>query len=124
MLKSGFSVLLLVMPFEDYHTIGWFLLVILLVEMLAMFGRFRYLTRTSVETNRVARIHLTRYRILFGIRVIFGMFVPLVFITYYLFLSGPVFKSAAFLLIIGELIDKFLFVFTAEEVTDNSNIVN
>jgi hypothetical protein len=95
-------------PFSGY---AYLLLVLLLIEVLRIFTRFKYLTKFSYETNMIARSLLGKYGIYFGVRVVAGIFMPFVYIIYALYANEKLFQGVGALLIIGEFIERLLFIY-------------
>jgi len=106
-------------PFSGY---AYLLLIILVIEVLRIFTRFKYLTKFSYETNMIARSLLGKYGIYFGVRVVAGIFMPFVYIIYALYSNDKLFQGVGALLIIGEFIERLLFIYlsntTAQKTID------
>ena len=98
-------------PFTGY---AYLLLILLTLEVLRIFARFKYLTKSSFETNQIARSLLGRYGIYFGVRVVSGIFMPIVYIIYALYANEKLFQGVGALLLIGEFIERLMFVYLSE----------
>lgn len=98
-------------PFTGY---AYLLLILLIIENLRIFSRFKYLTKTSYETNKIARLLLGRYGIYFGVRVVAGIFMPIVYIIYALYANENLFQGVGALLIIGEFVERLLFIYLSD----------
>jgi hypothetical protein len=99
-------------PFTGYAIL---LLSVLVIEILRIFTRFKFLTKHSYETNLIARSLLGKYGIYFGVRVVAGIFMPIVYIIYALYANQKLFQGVAVLLIIGELIERLLFIYLSDQ---------
>ena len=98
-------------PFSGY---AYFLLALLVIEILRIFTRFKYLTKRSYETNMIARSLLGKYGIYFGVRVVAGIFMPFVYIIYALYANEKLFQGVGALLLIGEFIERLLFIYLSD----------
>ena len=98
-------------PFSGY---AYFLLALLVIEVLRIFTRFKYLTKHSYETNMIARSLLGKYGIYFGVRVVAGIFMPFVYIIYALYANEKLFQGVGALLLIGEFIERLLFIYLSD----------
>ncbi|MBD3224597.1 MAG: hypothetical protein GF313_07700 [Caldithrix sp.] len=97
-------------------TIIYVLLVLLLTELFIVFLKFAMLNRFSQETRQTGRILLTDYSFLFGSRLILGIFIPLVYTFYQLFTGNVQLRFLAIFLLIGEILERYLFVYPAVPV--------
>jgi len=102
-----------IFPFKRY---AYLLLIILTLELLRIFSRFKYLTKYSFETNMIARSLLGKYGIYFGVRVVAGIFMPIVYTIYALYANEKLFQGVGALIIIGEFIERLLFVYLSDSV--------
>ena len=98
-------------PFSGY---AYFLLALLVIEVLRIFTRFKYLTKHCYETNMIARSLLGKYGIYFGVRVVAGIFMPFVYIIYALYANEKLFQGVGALLLIGEFIERLLFIYLSD----------
>ncbi len=105
-------------PFTGY---AYFLLVLLVIEVLRIFTRFKYLTKFSYETNIIARSLLGKYGIYFGVRVVAGIFMPFVYIIYALNANEKLFQGVGALLLIGEFIERLLFFYLSDTTAKSTN---
>lgn len=108
--KAGVVVLILLMNVQN---IAWFILAVLIFEILVIFARFKFLNSYSLESRQTSRLLLTRYNILFGARMIVGLFIPLVYAGYSLIGQIQSLRFIAIFLALGELIERYLFVYAA-----------
>lgn len=108
--KAGICALILIFDVEAISTI---ILILLVFEMAVIISRFRFLNRYSLESHQTSRLLLMRYSILFGARIIVGLFIPLVYVIYTYIGQIESFQFIAIFLIFGELIERFLFVYSA-----------
>jgi hypothetical protein len=99
---------------KPYTGYAYLLLILLTLEVLRIFARFKYLTKSSYETNQIARSLLGRYGIYFGVRVVAGVFMPIVYIIYALYANEKLFQGVGALLLIGEFIERLMFVYLSE----------
>ena len=114
------QILILEMLNYSYSSYAYFILLILTIEILRIIARFKYLTKFSYETNMIARSLLGRYGIYFGVRVVAGIFMPIVYIIYALYANEKLFQGVGALLLIGEFIERLLFVYLSDYPTNKS----
>jgi DMSO reductase anchor subunit len=89
----------------------YFILVILLAfDLLIVFARFQYLAKSGEMTNRIARSLMGRQILYFGSRIIIGIFMPAIFILYNIIRGEGDLKGVEILILLGTLIDRYLFV--------------
>ncbi len=115
------QILILEMLNYSYSSYAYFILLILTLEILRIIARFKYLTKFSYETNMIARSLLGRYGIYFGVRVVAGIFMPIVYIIYALYANEKLFQGVGALLLIGEFIERLLFVYLSDYPTNKSH---
>lgn len=94
---------------------SWTLLVVLLLEALTIWSRFRFLSRTSLQTRHAAEMMLGTHLTLFGIRFIFGVAMPLVFLVWSLLFAPLPWHPVILMVAVGELSERILFYITAGE---------
>jgi len=104
-------------PFSGY---AYFLLLLLVIELLRIFTRFKYLTKFNYETNMIARSLLGRYGIYFGVRIVAGIFMPFVYIIYALYANEKLFQGVGALILIGEFIERLLFIYLSNTTLPKS----
>lgn len=107
---------LITYPFTGY---AYSLLVVLTIEILRIFMRFKYLTKFNYETNQIARLLLGKYGIYFGVRVIVGIFMPVVYTFYALYTNDKLIMGVGVLLVIGELLERILFIYLSGSIKQN-----
>ena len=93
--------------------IEWWICALILLELLVIFGRFKVLNMVRPETRQTVRLILVNYGFVFGARLIIGIFIPLTFCLYQAWFKENVIAISVFFLVMGELIERFLFIFTA-----------
>jgi len=91
------------------NTILIWLGIFLVLEIPMIFARFRYLSRSDSRTRIVAAMLLNENIFLFGGYIIAGIFVPLVFIGYTLWIQPVSETGTAMLAILGALVERYLF---------------
>ncbi len=84
------------------------LLILLVLDMLIVFARFRFLSAFNPTTNQAAKQLLGKYIFIFGARIILGIFTPLVFLLYTMISDFSGFRGIAVLILLGGLINLFL----------------
>ncbi len=97
----------------------WIILIILIFEILTLWARFRYLSRWSYLTQETLKMLLGSHIALFGVRFIFGLIMPLVYIVWVLFISNLSLLPIILMVFVGELSERILFFIT---VVDQSQI--
>ena len=117
---SGLSCFILLSGLSDlvkFQT-TW-LVILLLLDMLIVFARFRFLAAFNPTTNQAAKQLLGKYIFIFGARIILGIFTPLVFLLYAMISDFSDFRGIAVLILLGGLINFFLLMVNVryEEVT-------
>ena len=96
------------------------MLVILILEILTLWGRFRFLSRTNTMTQKTVRMLLGSHLALFGIRFIFGLIMPSVYLCWILLISSNIpFHPIILMVGVGELSDRALFFITSETLPDS-----
>jgi DMSO reductase anchor subunit len=95
---------------------SYIILVILLAfDLLIVFARFQYLSKTGIGTNQVARDLMGSQILYFGSRIIIGIFMPAIFILYNLLIKEGDIIGVELLILVGILIDRFLFINTVKK---------
>jgi hypothetical protein len=98
------------------QTLGWFMLIILLFEVLTTWGRFYFLNRANPVTKRAVQMMLGSHLALFGIRFIFGIIMPTVFLLWALLISTKVpLEPVVLMIIVGEMSERILFFISSTE---------
>lgn len=118
-LISGFiitvGILILSHIFLRYEsTLLIWLGIFLVSEIPMIFARFRFLSRSDSRTRIVAAQLLNEQIFLFGGYIIAGIFIPLAFIGYTLWIQPVSETGTAILAILGALLERYLF-FTVNE---------
>ena len=96
---------------------AWIILIILLFEILTLWARFRYLSRWSYLTQETLQMLLGSHIALFGVRFIFGLIMPLVYIVWVLFISNLSLLPIILMIFVGELSERILFFIAAIDQT-------
>jgi hypothetical protein len=96
---------------------AWIILIILVFEILTLWARFRYLSRWSYLTQETLKMLLGSHIALFGVRFIFGLIMPLVYIVWVLFISNLSLLPIILMIFVGELSERILFFITAIDQT-------
>ena len=96
---------------------AWIILIILVFEILTLWARFRYLSRWSYLTQETLQMLLGSHIALFGVRFIFGLIMPLVYIVWVLFISNLSLLPIILMIFVGELSERILFFITAIDQT-------
>ncbi len=116
----GLGVCLLIFQASDLQiTLIWLLIIVLIMEGLIIWSRFSFLSRASVATRQTASMMLGSHLTLFGVRFIFGLIMPLVYLLWILFVHDLPIQPAALMVIVGELSEKILFFITSVPQTDS-----
>lgn len=92
----------------------WLLLIILVLEGLTIWNRFKFLSTKSAETRRAIQMMLGSHLTLFGVRFIFGIIMPLVYIIWTLFIRDLPPHPLLLMILVGELVERILFFMTAQ----------
>ena len=93
-----------------YFVFAW-----LTFELIIVYARFQYLSKHSQETNRLARKLMGGQILFFGIRIIIGIFMPMIFIVYSTFLDEKPVEGITALILLGTILERYLFVITGSE---------
>ena len=96
---------------------AWIILIILVFEILTLWARFRYLSRWSYLTQETLQMLLGSHIALFGVRFIFGLIMPLVYIVWVLFISNLSLLPIILMIFVGELSERILFFIAAIDQT-------
>lgn len=85
----------------------------LILELFVMFWRMKTLNQHGPETKQAVRYLLVQHSLLFGARLIVGLFIPLIFTLYQWMINGRVTGIIMLFILFGELLERFLFTFSA-----------
>ncbi len=94
---------------DDLFEPVW-IFILLILSASILFARFRYLSMSGSLSNRAARRLLGKYIFLFGARIILGICIPLVFITYTFITGFNELQGISILILLGNIIDIYLLV--------------
>ncbi len=84
--------------------------ILLVMDLVILFARFRFLTKSDQITRNLAAKLLSDHILLFGGYIIAGIFIPLVFI-FYTFWVNPVSQQAIVILVtLGVLSERYIFI--------------
>jgi hypothetical protein len=102
----------------DQKTVpSYFFMILLGFELLILYARFNYLAKHSQATNKLARLLMSRHLLPFGMRIIVGIFMPLIFIINDYLIKGETMGGVAILILLGTFSERYLFIITAGEHT-------
>ena len=100
----------------------WLLLLILL-RILTLWSRFRFLSKHSPYTHSALKIILGSHIVLFSIRFIFSLIMPLVYVTWKMILSPTLpIQTAALMILVGETSEAILFFISSPPLSPENNI--
>ncbi len=91
----------------------WVLIITLVLEALTIWNRLRYLNRASAATRQTVTMILGSHLMLFGVRFIFGIVMPLVYLLWFRFISTLPLNPVVIMILVGELSDRILFFVTS-----------
>jgi hypothetical protein len=115
-LLLGFACLLLINPLQvTLSKYVYWVLILLIFDLLIVYARFRYLSRHDRITNQIARKLMGPYLIYFGTRIIVGIFMPVLYLLYAIFFNPITLKGTGILIVIGTFLERMLFVFVGED---------
>jgi len=97
------------------EVIVYFILALLTFELIIVYARFQYLSKHSQETNILARKLMGKQILVFGTRIIVGIFMPMIFIVYSTFLDEKSVEGIATLILLGTILERYLFVVTGSD---------
>ena len=89
------------------------LITLLLFDLLILYARFQYLSTAEPATIQKARELMGSHLLFFGTRIIIGIFMPLIFILYSLLIGKTETEGIAVLILVGLLLERYLFFRTA-----------
>jgi hypothetical protein len=89
-------------------------MVLLVFELLIIYNRFVYLSRSGSRTRVVTQQLVGPYRLYFLARLVLGIFIPLLLIARSLALGGTAVSVTGILLVTAGVIDKMLFIFLTD----------
>ncbi len=101
-----------VVIYHVYDLQGW-ISIFLIIELVVLFWRLKLLNMQRPETKQSVRFLLVQHSLLFGSRLIIGLFIPLVFDLYQWFIHGQATGVEMMFILFGELLERFLFTFSA-----------
>ena len=84
--------------------------ILLIFELLIVFARFQFLSKSGESTRRIARILMGSKILYFGSRIIIGIFMPGIFILYMIYVNGRDIQGIEVLILVGTVLDKYLFI--------------
>ncbi len=118
-LMSGFilagGVIILQGEFVEYtDTLLTGLAILLIMELLILFARFRFLTHSDQNMRRIAERMLGTNILIFGGFIISGIFIPLVLIFFSMLVQPISEQGIAVLIIFGAICERYLFFFVTE----------
>ncbi|GAB4182972.1 MAG: hypothetical protein Kow00108_19920 [Calditrichia bacterium] len=119
-LLSGMGIFIIA-PFEEYSVSTALLLIFLLFDLLTLIAGFKYLKEKSFIANQILKEYFTVYFIFLLLRVIVGIFLPLIFIIIHFFSSASGIVIIGPFLIFGQLIKIYLFLFVHYTGTEQRN---
>jgi len=92
------------------NSLGWWLLMVLVLEILTLWSRFRFLSRANFSTRNSLKTILGSHLILFGIRFIFGLIMPLAYLTWVMLISSTIpLHPVVMMVLVGEISERILF---------------
>lgn len=94
----------------DHSLLKYYLLVLLFFDLIIVYARFQYLSKSGQETLRIAKNLLGSQILYFGTRIIIGIFMPIIFILYMTMVDGDEVRGVELLILFGLLIDRVLFI--------------
>jgi len=102
-----------ILIFQIFDSTSWeyYILILLTIEVLRLFARFKFLSKASYETRMIAHSLLGKYGIYFGVRVVAGIFMPIAYTIYSLFTESQFLPGVGALIIIGEFLERLMFVY-------------
>lgn len=113
---KGFAFILILDVFESLNRdFLYWILVLLIFDLLILYTRFKYLSQASISTRSIAKKLLGTYMMYFGVRIILGIFMPIIYILYSLLFQPLGIRSIGVLLVISTFIDRFLFMIEGEK---------
>ena len=89
---------------------SFYIIVLLLFDLFIIYARFNFLSKSSQVLIKIARDLFGSQLILFGMRIIIGIFMPLIFLVYSLFVTTEGISGIGVLILIGSFLDRYLFV--------------
>jgi len=101
--------LLNIIDFKN-STVLYYILVLLLFDLFIIYARFRFLSKSNQVLNKIARDLFGSQLIQFGMRIIIGIFMPLIFILYSLLINAEGNEGIGVLILTGTFLDRYLFV--------------
>jgi hypothetical protein len=106
------------------NTLGRWLLIVLVLEILTLWSRVRFLSRANLNTRTSLKTILGSHLILFGIRFIFGLIMPLVYLLWVLLLSSSIpLQPVILMVLVGEISERILFFVSNPPLPEKSNTV-
>jgi hypothetical protein len=107
----GLSIIAVTQQFEPEVMIPvHYFIVFIFFDMFVFFARFRFLSKTSQLTNHLARRLMGSLLLFTGIRIIIGIFMPLVYSIFMLISDQYYTQGIGLMIIIGLFFDRFLFI--------------
>lgn len=101
-----------VIVYQVYDLQGW-ISIFLLIELFVIFWRLKILNILRAETKQTVRYLLVEHSLLFGSRLIIGLFIPLIFDLFQWIGHGQVNGIEMLFILFGELLERYMFAFSA-----------
>jgi hypothetical protein len=101
-------------------SLGRWLLILLAIEIFTLWSRFRFLSRANLHTRASLKTILGSHLILFAIRFIFGLIMPLAYLHWVLLISSSIpLHPVILMVLVGEMSERLLFFVSSPPLTDN-----
>ncbi len=121
----GMAMGLVLYPGTNFYRIfGWLLLIILITEFLALWNRMKFLSAASQQSRKVVQMTLGTHLPLFGIRFIFGIIMPIVYLCWSLLIRKLPLHPVLLMILVGELCDRILFFITSIPAKETIKSIN
>ncbi len=102
--------------------LGWIMLIIMAFEILTLWGRFQFLSKATPVTRKSVQMMLGSHLALFGIRFIFGIIMPMVYLFWALIISSALpLEPVILMIIVGEISERILLFVSSEQTVLSSD---
>jgi hypothetical protein len=116
----GISIGLWIYPNPQLQiSLGCCLLILLVIEIITLWSRFRFLSRANLSTRTSLKTILGSHLILFTIRFVFGLIMPMAYLLWVVLFSSSIpLQPVIPMVLVGEISERLLFFVSCPAVTD------
>jgi hypothetical protein len=91
------------------------LFVLIILDLSILFARFKYLSKANAITHRIAQRLMGKNILYYGLRIIIGIFMPMVYVVYMFIVKINVLQGVAFFIMSGMILERYLFMLIVDD---------